>query len=313
MKGFNSGFAPRITKYLDYRVACGYSRETDEKMLAKFDKFCIANFPNAHELTREIVWGWIDSENTSIPNKSTAIRNFAKHMRAYGCDAYILTPNGQSKEKGRIMPHMFTPDELRALFLAADKIKSRPTRPYLPTMLSVMFRLIYTCGLRPNEGRELLCENVDMKTGVMRIVNTKGKKERLVVMSEDMRKLCADYDEKRKEFAGANPYFFPSDNGGVYTDKVIQQWFKECWAAANPSRAASTLPTIRVYDLRHVFATSALTKWIEAGANIKAKLSYLQAYMGHDSINETLYYVHLLPETLLSGGNWETLPEQGVQ
>jgi len=73
------------------------------------------------------------------------------------------------------------------------------------------------------------------------------------------------------------------------------------------------LPPVRVYDLRHVFATSALTKWIEAGANIKAKLSYLQAYMGHDSINETLYYVHLLPETLLSGGNWETLPGQGVQ
>jgi integrase len=41
-------------------------------------------------------------------------------------------------------------------------------------------------------------------------------------------------------------------------------------------------------------------------------MAYLQAYMGHESINETLYYIHLLPETLLYGGKWNTLLEQGV-
>jgi hypothetical protein len=29
--------------------------------------------------------------------------------------------------------------------------------------------------------------------------------------------------------------------------------------------------------------------------------------MGRDSLNETLCYIHLPPETLLSNGNWETL------
>lgn len=72
------------------------------------------------------------------------------------------------------------------------------------------------------------------------------------------------------------------------------------------------MPGIRVYDLRHVFATTALTRRVESGANIKAKMAYLQAYMGHESINETLYYVHLLPETLLSGGRWDTLSETEV-
>jgi site-specific recombinase XerD len=38
----------------------------------------------------------------------------------------------------------------------------------------------------------------------------------------------------------------------------------------------------------------------------------LQAYMGHASINETLYYVHLLPETLLAGGKWDTLLAEEV-
>ena len=312
MKKLKSGFAEQITKYLDWREALGYSRDTDGRMLARFDKYCAANHEDVNRLTRDIVCGWIDSENTSIPNKTTAIRNFAKYLSAHGFDAYEYPANGQRREKGRFLPHMFTTEELRALFAAIDKVKPSLRHPYLPVILPTMFRLIYSCGLRPNEGRELLRDNIDFDTGAIRIINTKGKKERTVVMSDDMRERCAGYDEERRYFAGVNPYFFPSDNGGVYTDRVIQQWFKDCWEAANPDVPEIRLPGVRVYDLRHVFATTALTRWIESGANIGAKVAYLQAYMGHDSINETLYYVHLMPETLLSGGNWDTLPESGV-
>lgn len=302
-----SGFTEQITKYLDYREALGYSRLTDGRMLARFDKYCAANQPEATELTHDVVCGWIDSENTSVPNKITAIRNFARYMEAHGYEAYEYPATGQSKTKGRFLPHMFTPEELRALFAAIDKVKPSLKHPYLPIILPTMFRLIYSCGLRPNEGRELLRDSIDFETGAIRIVNTKGKRERTVVVSDDMRKRLLGYDEERRDFAGVNPYFFPSENGGVYTDKVIGQWFKNCWAAANPTVSEDLIPTVRVYDLRHVFATTALTRWILSGANIWAKLAYLQAYMGHDSLNETLYYIHLLPETLLSNGNWETL------
>lgn len=312
MKNLQSGFAEQITKYLDWREALGYSRDTDGRMLARFDKYCAINHKDAKELTRDVVCGWIDSEDTCIPNKTTAIRNFSKYMQAHGCDAYEYPSIGQSREKGQFLPYMFTVEELRALFAAIDKVKPSLCHRYLPLILPTMFRLIYSCGLRPSEGRELLRESIDFETGAIRIFNAKGKKERMVVMSEDMRKRCVAYDKRRKDFAGVNPYFFPSENGGVYTERVIQQWFKGCWAAANPDVPESKLPGVRVYDLRHVFATTVLSRWIESGANIKAKMAYLQAYMGHESINETLYYVHLLPETLLSGGNWNTLPEPEV-
>jgi integrase len=302
-----SGFAELINKYLDYREALGYSRHTDGSMLTKFDKYCSANCPDGIELTRDVVCGWIDSETKGIPNKITAIRNFSKYLRAHGYDAYEYPATGIGKVKGRFLPHMFTPEELRNLFAAIDKIQPSLWNPHLPIILPVMFRLIYSCGLRPNEGRELLRENIDFKTGAIRIINTKGKKERMVVVSDDMRECLLRYDKKRKNFAGINPYFFPSESGGVYSDKTIGQWLKNCWAAANPEVPKSSLPPVRVYDLRHVFATTALTRWTLSGANIGAKLAYLRAYMGHDSLNETLYYIHLLPETLLSNGNWETL------
>ena len=309
MRELGSGFAEQIKKYLDWRGALGYSCGTDGSMLAMFDKYCVEHHPDSAELSRQIVRGWINHKNTSIQNKSTAIRNFAKYLQAQNCAAYELPAYGQLGKKEKFLPHMFTDSELRALFAAVGKIKPSLTHPHLPVILPALFRLIYSCGLRPNEGRELLRENIDFASGAILIVNAKGKKERTVVMSDDMRKFCVDYDEQREKFAGVNPYFFPSDNGGVYTSKVIQQWFRDCWAAANPEAPESSLPRVRVYDLRHVFATTALTRWVESGANLQAKLAYLQAYMGHETIDETLYYVHLLPETLLSDGNWETLPE----
>jgi len=115
VNNLQSGFAEKITKYLDYREALGYSRATDGRMLARFDKYCAVNHPEANELTREVVSGWIDSENTSIPNKTTAIRNFAKHLQAHGCNVYELPASGQSREKGRFLPYMFTPGELICL------------------------------------------------------------------------------------------------------------------------------------------------------------------------------------------------------
>jgi len=305
-----SQFAIQISNYLKYREALGFSTFTDGSMLSKFDKYCAANKPEATELTRDVVCDWINSEETSIQNKSTAIRNFSKYMQAHGYKAYEYPTSLQSRvktAKGKLIPHMFTIEELRALFTAIDKIKPSLRHPYLPIILPTMFRLIYSCGLRPNEGREVLRENIDFETGAIRIVNTKGKKERTVVVSDDMLKRLSEYDEERRRFAGVNPYFFPSENGGVYTEKVIGQWFKNCWEASNPNIPKQSLPYVRVYDLRHVFATTALTRWIESGANIRAKLAYLQAYMGHEALNETLYYIHLLPETLLSNGNWDTL------
>ena len=64
---------------------------------------------------------------------------------------------------------------------------------------------------------------------------------------------------------------------------------------------------MRVYDLRHRFATAVLMKWIDRGEDLYTALPYLSAYMGHSDYKDTAYYIHLLPERLLksSAVNWE--------
>jgi integrase len=61
--------------------------------------------------------------------------------------------------------------------------------------------------------------------------------------------------------------------------------------------------------LRHRFASARLNRWLDEGANLNNKLVYLMAYMGHDHINETRYYIHILLENLVksAGIDWDTL------
>lgn len=55
---------------------------------------------------------------------------------------------------------------------------------------------------------------------------------------------------------------------------------------------------VRVYDLRHRFATAAVQRWLDDGSDLNAKLPFLHAYMGHTSFAQTAYYIHLLPANL---------------
>lgn len=63
--------------------------------------------------------------------------------------------------------------------------------------------------------------------------------------------------------------------------------------------------------MRHSFATRTLMRWIDEERDVMALMPYLSTYMGHVSLEETLYYVHLLPERIKSspGIDWDMLSD----
>jgi len=195
-------------------------------------------------------------------------------------------------------PYIFTDDELCRLFTAIDQIRPSAAHPYKHKVLPVMFRLIYICGLRPVEARTLRTENVFLDSGEVLISQTKRHKDRIVFMSEDMRTLCADYNEQRTCFPFESDYFFPQANGKAFAPATVLREFRRCWENANPNVLEENLPSIRVYDLRRRFATAAVQRWLDDGSDLNAKLPFLRAYMGHDSFSQTAYYIHLLPANL---------------
>lgn len=76
-------------------------------------------------------------------------------------------------------------------------------------------------------------------------------------------------------------------------------------------RSSNKRKYARPYDLRHNFATRTLMRWIDEKRDIMTLMPYLSTYMGHVSLEETMYYIHLLPERLKTspGINWGILSE----
>ena len=310
MSEFISALAPHIQSMLDYREALGYSRKTHESRLRSLDRFCEANYSDSDTLTQDIVSEWLAEQHSGVAGKASTARLLGEYLVAIGKESYVLYHKYMSY-RVNASAYVFTDNELAALFESVDNIKATNDEPFLPDIAPVLFRLIYTCGLRPNEGRELKCENINLKTGEVLITNTKWKKEHLIVMSDDMLELCREYEKSRAIFCRGNEYYFPSWGGGSFRNYQVGYYFRECWARANPGIDKSELPGVRVYDLRHRYASAVLNRWLDSGQQLGAKLPYLRVYMGHSSLSETAYYIHLLPENLVktSGIDWAAFDE----
>jgi len=311
-KRFKSKFATKLEAMLEYRVARGFKEETHLSSLLGFDKFCVANYPKLKVLTSEVVYAWLNLETTVVTSgltaKATAIKQFGLYLNAIDEEAFVFTEK-LSLSRQRCTPYIFTDSELTILFAEIDKLSKEKSEPYLHVIAPVMFRLVYTCGLRPHEGREILHENVNLDTGEILLVRTKRKKDRIVVMSDDMKELCRRYDLQRRIFGGESNYFFPAKDGSPFNAQRIHSALNRAWVLATVNPLNPVTNRIRAYDLRHRFASARLNQWLDEGRDLMAMLPYLREYMGHNSLNETAYYIHILPENLTKskGVDWKKL------
>lgn len=143
----------------------------------------------------------------------------------------------------------------------------------------------------------------------LQYMEKRGHKSRSIVMSEDMRAVVRSYAAMRDASFPENGYFFPRPDGSPYTAAWMGGKFRKFFARSKKDEPSELLPPVRVYDLRHRFATANLSRWLDRGIDIHSRLPYLQAYMGHKELAATAYYIHLLPENLVrsSGIDWDSM------
>lgn len=313
MKKFTSNFKKDMLSYCNWRSSLGFS-DIHEKHLKKFDEYCSEFHSNETLITEQLVTGWINYEikcgRHCLGNKCAAIRSFAKFV---GGNSYVLREKFISYKRN-FRPYIFTDEELKRLFLATDTVVKRGD-PFFAETAGYIFRLIYTCGLRPQEARKLNCTDIDFQSGEIFISHTKLNKDRIVVAASDTIKLLQKYKDLREIYCNGNDTFFIHTNGRSITSEQLTDLFWKCWRMANPTVDEKFLPKVRPYDLRHRFASAILQKWIDNGENIYSMLPYLRAYMGHEEFRDTLYYVHILPENLLSSNevDWEQIESVGLE
>lgn len=311
MHEFQSQLGKYIQEFLEYRCVQGYNEKSYIGTLRNIDKFYVEYYPEENTLTQQIVHEWLGINSgcslSHMVRKASIARMLGKYIMNQGMNAYIL-PDKFISNRRKNSAYIFSDSELSRLFKEIDQIYIKGN-PFASCQMPVLFRLIYTCGLRPREGRILEWHNINVNTGEILITHTKRNKERIVVMSDEMLSLYKQYNNHRQNVYPDSIYAFPNPNGDAYSNECLRKHFNLCWKKANPNISSDKLQRVRVYDLRHRFASATLNRWLDEKRNLGVMLPYLQAYMGHDVLSSTAKYIHLLPENLVksSGIDWESM------
>jgi len=183
---------------MSYRTSVGYATATYRSSVPPFINFCVENYPNSELITPEMIDKWLafyPYTNNSKAAFIALLREYTKYLNFLGYEDYI-PDDDYTVKRTAYNPYLFTDEELSGLFNAIDSIKGATCgKRYLPeVVLPVYSRLIYCCGLRPQEPPAIRTEDIDLKTGDLYIRQSKQHKDRHIIMSSDMLKLCKRYD-----------------------------------------------------------------------------------------------------------------------
>jgi len=280
------------------KESLGYSTITYQPHVKEFILYCAENYPESKVITKMMFDNWLQEKqfktNATHNSAISRIRAFLRFQVAMGKEAFI--PDEQYSVKNiKYIPYVLSEEEIKRLFHAFDTLTPHFEAPRREFIVPVLFRMMYCCGMRPSEPLNLLCQDVDLRNGDLYIRASKRKKDRHIIMSEEMITLCQKYDS----IVGNRKYFFERWDGNKFPTYWMTNQFHICWRNSGLVKKGNPRP----YDLRHNFATRTLMRWTDEGRDVMAMLPYLSTYMGHTCYSHTLYYVHLLPERLRKSVN----------
>ncbi|WP_104130436.1 tyrosine-type recombinase/integrase [Cryobacterium sp. N21] len=296
MTAFVSNLAPHIQVLLEVKHALGLPYDQSERHLRRFDALCARDYPGQSTLTRDMAISWAAARPGEHVNgqirRITPVRQLAKHMCSVGVTAYVI-PSGIPGRQIHYTPHMFSHEQLRALFDAADQIQASPWGGQRQLIIPTIFRMIYCLGLRPGEAKKLHRNDVDLTWGTVSIRESKGHKDRIVFMAPDLHEYCRSYDAAISTYHPDRTAFFPNEWGRLSSPATLNCWFHELLNDASPAIVTSNGLPLRPYDLRHAHVIENINRWVLAGRDPEALVAYLSLHLGHSNTEDTWYYFHL--------------------
>jgi len=177
------------------------------------------------------------------------------------------------KEPQKI-PLVMSPDETKRLLAMAGSLKVR-----------VLLSLGYGCGLRAGEVVRLKASDIDSAQSIIRIEQSKGRKDRNVMLPPDLLDLLRQWWKVRPTRYDAGVpveqrWLFPGRAlGKPMTTRQLNRLFHET------ADAAGIKKSVTLHAPRHSFATHLL----ERGTDIRI----IQALLGHDKLDTTARYTRV--------------------
>ncbi len=236
-----------------------FLRYTSSKAIEQIENNDLIDFNNNYILKN----GYSSSFQNQVVN---AIKLFYRVIHKHKLEVELIhRPRTEKK-----LPNVLSREEVKRIINAPSNVKHR-----------MMLSLIYACGLRRSELLNIRIKDVQSERNILLIQQSKGKKDRIVPISN---KLINELRNYYKMYKPRIWLFEGQKTGEKYSEKSLQNVLKQSISKASISKP------VTLHWLRHSYATHLL----ENGTDLR----YIQELLGHSSSKTTEIYTHVSTKSL---------------
>ncbi len=175
-----------------------------------------------------------------------------------------------ARPRSRKLPEILSQKQVQTLFDACTNIRDR-----------ALLMLVYGSGLRVSEAVKLKPNHIETDRGLVRIEQSKGRKDRYTLLSKNALEQLREY---WVEYRPESYLFFGRDKQLPMSVAAAQKIYYRT------KKAAGIKVGKGIHTLRHCFATHLLEQGID--------IYLIKRFLGHVSIHTTLIYLHLVPDRM---------------
>jgi site-specific recombinase XerD len=271
---------PLRQKMIDLLTYRNYSPCTHEAYLGHVKHLAEYYHRSPEQISEEEVKQWLmflfltkKLAPASVLQAANAI-NFLYHQ-VMGKEDFL--PKVTLPKRAQKIPDLLTQDEVKLIINASKNRK-----------IYALLSLCYGCGLRVSEVTTVQVNQIDSKNQRLKIVQGKGKKDRIVPLTQGILNVLREY---WRYYRSPKYLFYGKNEEQAITDGSVQKSYQATKKRAGVTKKGG------IHALRHAYATHQL----DAGMPIHQ----LKDILGHTTIQTTMRYLHWCPKT--SSENFDLL------
>jgi len=210
-------------------------------------------------------------------NMLSAVKQFMRFLHERD---YIVSDPARdiryAKQPKQLPRGVLTPSEARKILHAPD------VKTVIGYRNRTILEILYSSGIRKDEVINLTLADVDYHDGFLRIMEGKGKKDRIVPLGKIACRYLENYIKSVRPDLIKNPYnnhLFLSLRGNRLSKNMVWELVKKY------AKKARIKKNVHPHTFRHSCATAMLKN--------KADLRTIQKLLGHTSLTSTQVYTHL--------------------
>jgi len=222
--------------------------------------------------------------NKDEQNAVSTQNNYLKAVKTFF--QFLYEEDYLARNPAKDIRYAKAPKSLPKVILTKNEIKRILKQPNVKTILGyrdrVMLEIFYSTGIRRAELRSLNIDDVDYKSGFLRVNSGKGGKDRVVPMGKIACRYLENYIKGvRPELVKGNKtkaLFISKKSGRISKNLAIEMIHKY-------TKRAGITKRVTCHTFRHSCATHMVRN--------KAGLRHVQEMLGHSSLNTTQKYIQL--------------------